>query len=322
MNRYIQFLCLAVLLAGTCTAQVGIGTANPVGILNVDILKDNPLPPTLSGSELKDDLIFRLNTNNEANLVIGGAPLNKEASLELNDPEKALLLNRVALQRILDAITVPSPRDGMIVYNTNTSDINGTGPGTSEGDVIPGTYLHMDDEWLRLVDNVGGGTSTASKIGSLISYMPNGTPGASASASEVADKMTGAGAFSLPLNQSVIIDNPGRYVFSFRLYGQMSNSGSIVTGQVCDDYYLYLFKKANGSSTEVLLSRIDMVVSKGSSNSGFATYFPVIQTPYLSSGDEVIIKIGRRPGATDWQLYGGANVNNANRTTFVYWKIL
>lgn len=103
-------------------------------------------------------------------------------------------------------------------------------------------------------------------------------------------------------------------MFSFRLYGGMS-----ITGQVCDDYYLYLFRKTG--STEVLLSRIDMVVGKGSSNSAYNTYFPIMQTPYLNLNDEVIIKIGRRNGAQNWTLRGSTNVNEANRTTFVYWKM-
>lgn len=296
MNRHIYFLCLAFLLAGTCTAQVGIGTTNPVGILNIDILKNNSPIPT--GSQLKDDLIFRLNTNNEANLVIGGEPLNKETSLELNAPDKALLLNRVALTDVSDINTVPSPRDGMMVYNTNAG-------GSGEEDVMPGTYLNMNNEWMRLTDYTASGTSTVSKIGALTGNV---------SATPVTNKTTGAGASQFPLSQSIIINNAGRYVFSFRLYGGMS-----ITGQVCDDYYLYLFRKTG--STEVLLSRIDMVVGKGSSNSAYNTYFPIMQTPYLNLNDEVIIKIGRRNGAQNWTLRGSTNVNEANRTTFVYWKM-
>ena len=296
MNRHIYLLCLAFLLAGTCTAQVGIGTTNPVGILNIDILKNNSPIPT--GSQLKDDLIFRLNTNNEANLVIGGEPLNKETSLELNAPDKALLLNRVALTDVSDINTVPSPRDGMMVYNTNAG-------GSGEEDVMPGTYLNMNNEWMRLTDYTASGTSTVSKIGALTGNVL---------ATPVTNKTTGAGASQFPLSQSIIINNAGRYVFSFRLYGGMS-----ITGQVCDDYYLYLFRKTG--STEVLLSRIDMVVGKGSSNSAYNTYFPIMQTPYLNLNDEVIIKIGRRNGAQNWTLRGSTNVNEANRTTFVYWKM-
>jgi hypothetical protein len=295
MNRYIYILCLAVLSTGICTAQIGIGTVNPVGILNVDILKNNS--PTPTGSQLKDDLIFRLNTNNEANLVIGGEPLNKEASLELNAPDKALLLNKVALTSVEDSSTVPSPRDGMMVYNTNAG-------GSGEEDVMPGTYLNMNKEWIRLADHIVSGTSTASKIGALTSNI---------SATPVTNKATGAGATTFILNQSIIINNAGRYVFSFRLYGGMS-----ITGQVCDDYYLYLFKKTG--ATEVLLSRIDMVVGKGSSSSTNNTYFPIMQTPYLNLNDEVIIKIGRRNGAQNWTLQGSATLI-ANRTTFVYWKM-
>ena len=294
MNRYIYFLCLAIFLAGTCTAQVGIGTGNPVGILNVDILKNNSLIPL--GSQLKDDLIFRLNANNEANLVVGGQPLNKETSLELNAPDKALLLNKVSLTGISDITTVPSPRDGMMVYNTNTG-------GSGEEEVTPGTYLNMDSKWTRFGAPTSG-TSTVSKIGVLT---------ANVSAGVVADKTIGTGAASFPLSQSIIISDPGQYVFSFRLYGPMAS-----TGQNCDDYYLYLFKKTN--STEVLLSMIDMVVGKGSSNSANNTYFPTMQTPYLSQNDEVIIKIGRRNGAPTWTLTGTTTVQ-ANRTTLVYWKI-
>lgn len=302
MNKYIQFLFFAILLAGTCTAQVGIGTVNPIGILNVDVLKNNSTTPT--GSQLKDDLIFKLNANNEANLVIGGEPLNKEASLELNAPDKALLLNRVALESASDNNTVPSPHDGMIVFNTNTA-------GSEEDDVSPGTYLNMNNEWLRLIDYEDSGTSTVSKIGALASNV---------SATPLTNITTGAGANLFPLDQSIIINDAGIYIFSFRLYGSMKTaSNTNNTGQVADDYYLYLFKKV--ADNEVLLSRVDMVVGKAASSSSNNTYFPIMYTPYLRVNDEIIIKIGRRNGALNWDLRGSTNKNEANRTTFVYWKI-
>lgn len=299
MNKYIQFLCLVVLSIGTCTAQIGINTENPIKIFNIDVLGNNPLFNPQASNNLKDDLIFRLNVNSEANLVLGGETLSteREASLELNDPNKALLLNRVSLKSVSDATTVTSPREGMMVYNTSTS-------GTEEEIVTPGIYLSMNRQWSRLRDKESTG-GTASKIGELAGN--NNQQYASGLLSDIG---TGAGATKLPLNGGdIVISEAGRYIFNFRLYGAIS--GTVVYG----DFYLYLFKQ-NGA-TEELLTSMNMIVVKGAGN--WATYTPVMVTPHLEAGDIIIIRFGR-VGATSWGLVKNPRTS-ANCTSFVYWKM-
>lgn len=298
MNKYILFFLLVFLSTDICTAQVGIGTENPIGLLNVDASKNNT--SSLLNVEFKDDLIFKLNINKEANLVIGGSPSEKETSLELNATNKALLLNRVALKSVSDKITITASRNGMLVYNTNTA-------GEHRDAVTPGSYINMNGEWLRLVDKASHETNiSASGIGELTTNVSVG---------EITDISTGAGAVEFPLYQNIVINEDGWYVFSFRLYGSQGSS----TSQSVDDYYLYLFKK-NGDSEE-LLNRIDMVIGRARSNSTYNTYFPIMHTPYLNVNDEIIIKMGRRYGADHWTLRGSSNKLEANRTSFVYWKI-
>lgn len=299
MKRYIQFLCFTVLSIGVCTAQVGINTKSPLNIFNIDVLGNNPVVNPQNSNNLKDDLIFRLNANSEANLVIGGETLSSvgRASLELNDPNKALLLNRVSLQSASDITTIASPRDGMIVYNTSAN-------GAGEDAVTPGIYLNMDQTWLRLMDTETAG-GTAAKIGELA-----GNNNQQYQAGALSDATTGANAVKLPIDGGdIVISEAGRYIFSFRLYGAMG--GTAVYG----DYYLYLFKQ-NGA-TEELLTSMRMIVVKGSG--AWATYTPVMVTPHLEAGDTIIVRFGR-VGSQTWGLVKNPRTT-ANRTSFVYWKM-
>ncbi|HEY0111112.1 MAG TPA: hypothetical protein VGB67_15845, partial [Fibrella sp.] len=63
-----------------------------------------------------------LGVHASAQVKIGNNPtvIDPDAVLELEHPNKALLITRVALTNTSDVTTIPSPTAGMVVYNTNS----------------------------------------------------------------------------------------------------------------------------------------------------------------------------------------------------------
>ncbi len=303
MNKYVTLLCLSLLSMTPCIAQIGIKTDEPIKILNVDTQGDNPSTNPQASDKLKDDLIFRLNKNSEANLVLGGEKLSSEteASLELNDPKKALLLNRVALTSVSDTTTVPLPRDGMIIYNTATDGAVGES-------VTPGTYMNVNKKWLRLVDKEivsGRQTSSIKNIAQTVKSTP------------LSDKDTGANAAKISVaDGDIIVPEAGRYLFVFRLYGSIDRN---VSSPQYSDYYLYLFKKKGGMGKEELMDKTRMTIVKA--NGLYGTYSPMLTTSYLDKGDAIIIRFGHIGADSKvWSLVSSTDMV-ANRTSFAYWLI-
>lgn len=74
-----------------------------------------------------------LSATTQAQLKLGNNPstIDPSSILELEHPNKALYLTRVSLLSTSDVATVPSPKAGMLVYNTNAaiSGMNATGAG-------------------------------------------------------------------------------------------------------------------------------------------------------------------------------------------------
>src|SRR2546425_13048962 len=66
-----------------------------------------------------------------AQVKIGTNPgtIDPSSVLELEGTNKAFYLNRVSLTSIGDIVTVPNPKAGMEVYNTNAAIAGGTGAG-------------------------------------------------------------------------------------------------------------------------------------------------------------------------------------------------
>src|ERR1700721_455773 len=63
---------------------------------------------------------------------LAGAPGNTSAILDLSDASNAhlgFLLTNVFLNSTTDNTTIPSPPDGLIIYNTNAGITNGFGKG-------------------------------------------------------------------------------------------------------------------------------------------------------------------------------------------------
>lgn len=301
MARILFLIVCSVIAIAALPAQVGINTVSPIGIFNIDALGNNPASNPHTSNRLNDDIIFRVNQNNEANLIVGGSTLSSasEASLELNETNKAMLLNRVSLSNAVDVTTVDSPQDGMIVYNTSTS-------GSDDDMVVPSVYMNQKKRWLKFSEYVESPAST-SKILTL-------------SANQTSTLLTnpdlGTGALSLRFNNlnEIPIAEDGRYIFTFRLYGGRSLNTASSYGY--GEYYLYLFRSNGGNET--LISKTQMAILEGYST--FYTYTPTLFTPFLSKGESVIVKIGHISNTRKWTLIAG-NHNVANHTSLVFWKL-
>jgi hypothetical protein len=91
----------------------------------------------------KSLLLFFLYKSIFAQVGIGTTTPNDNASLELGETNKGLVLNKVALSDI----TLPNPLTehvaGLMVYNTATA-------GTPPNNVTPGLYYNDGNSWLKL----------------------------------------------------------------------------------------------------------------------------------------------------------------------------
>src|SRR5687768_6966303 len=94
-----------------------------------------------------------------AQVKIGTNPGTIDASsiLELEATNKAFYINRVSLTSTSDVTTVPNPKAGMMVYNTNTSVSGGAGLYYFNGTMWVSTNAIgtvMSNAWL-LLGNAG-----------------------------------------------------------------------------------------------------------------------------------------------------------------------
>jgi hypothetical protein len=95
------------------------------------------------------------------NVGIGTNTPNSSALLDLNSSNKGILFPKVNLSGVNDATTITSPSTGLVIYNTNTSLVNGVGlyinSGTSSAPI-----------WDKLiVGTIGAG---ASSVGQIMRY--------------------------------------------------------------------------------------------------------------------------------------------------------
>lgn len=92
-------------------------------------------------------------TASQAQVKIGTNPsvIDPSAVLELEGTNKAFYINRVSLTSTSDVLTVPNPKAGFIVYNTNAG-ITGTG---STG---AGLYYYNGTNWVSTNNSVNVGS--------------------------------------------------------------------------------------------------------------------------------------------------------------------
>jgi hypothetical protein len=344
-------LCLAAMAAGMqlCAqnAKVGINTGNPQGIFHIDGQKDNNTVTPYNNN----DLLFRLNNNGEANLVVGGTSLSTagSASLELNDPNKAILLNRVALDTETgNPFTSASSREGMMVYNTN----------------IPGIFLNAGgswQQWIKIVDVAATtGNSNIMDIGYKANEngVPNSTTAQPPSDNSANVAQYTGGAISnvtpttctdgdpntntvlIPLRNAkadknaeaegtpdISIPENGRYVFAFRLYGAVNINGNNTAqttsvNSAYGNFHIYIINNTTGG--KLLNEKEIVMVRTGNTNARWTTYSFTMVTPLVKKGDKISIRVGQdqmsKARLALVAMPKGYDIT-CNRTSFTYWKL-
>ncbi|WP_223599067.1 hypothetical protein [Chryseobacterium sp. GVT01B] len=94
-----------------------------------------------------------INTNNP----------DPSAVLDINSANKGLLIPRVSLQSLTDGTTVPSPANGLFVYNTNSNLSSGTGLYTNSGTAVaPSWHTFLPYSVNYVLDNAYSTTATNS----------------------------------------------------------------------------------------------------------------------------------------------------------------
>ncbi len=120
MKKY--FLPLAIMACSLTYAQVGINTANPQGIFNIDGKKDNNATGIPTAVQQANDFVV----TEDGSVGIGTASPDLSSILELNvsqlasGKQKGFLGPRVALSVYNDSSTIPNPATGLLVYNLGT----------------------------------------------------------------------------------------------------------------------------------------------------------------------------------------------------------
>jgi len=120
-----------------------------------------------NGTTILSDLNFstsgttKMRIDENGNVGIGTSSPNSSALLDLNSSNKGILFPKVNLSGVNDATTITSPSTGLVIYNTNTSLVNGVGlyinSGTSSAPI-----------WDKLiVCTIGAG---ASSVGQIMRY--------------------------------------------------------------------------------------------------------------------------------------------------------
>ncbi len=80
-----------------------------------------------------------MSLNAQVAINTDGALPDNSAILDINAPDKGLLIPRVALTGTSDNTTIPSPATGLMIYNTQTTS-----------DVVEGFYYYDGSQWQRL----------------------------------------------------------------------------------------------------------------------------------------------------------------------------
>ena len=86
-----------------------------------------------------------------AQVKVGDNPatINPSAALEIESTNKGFLPSRVALTGLTDVATIPSPADGLVVYNTATA-------GTGDQAIVPGLHIFENGAWKKIINGDNG----------------------------------------------------------------------------------------------------------------------------------------------------------------------
>lgn len=290
---------LSIIVSASVEAQVGINTNNIQGVFHIDTRGNNPQSGVPLATELTDDVVVDKNTVSGLNLSIGGKiATNSSAQMALLETNKAILLNRVALNSLKDITTIPNPPTGTLVYNTATS-------GVYPDNIIPGYYYFNGIVWYKW--QYGQIDSELSQCDLLSNCISNSVPSFAGASSATQSTLADFG--------TIKIKEKGTYIFSLRLYGipTANSSGSTPSAFVRTIYYFYMMKNV---STKVNAIEINTTTFGGTAaNTHTATLQAV-----LDKDDVISFRLGHYSNTYGWQLVANP-VLRANKTSLIYWKI-
>jgi hypothetical protein len=302
IKYHIGFILLNMISCSLLQAQVGINTNNPQGVFHIDTKGNNPSIGIPSAAEMADDVIVDKNTVSGVNVSIGGkVPNNSSAQLSLLDPNKAILLNRVALTGLRDITTIPNPPAGMLVYNTATA-------GTYPNNITPGYYYFDGAVWYKwMYGEVGSELSQHDLIGTC-------------SSTSVASLNAAGAATTAALADfgTIKIKEKGVYIFSLRLYGVAIANGAGTFPPVFYRGIFYLYMMKNGS-TKLDAIEINVPYSGGSGASAHTA--TVTLQSLLNTDDVVTFRLAHYSSGYGWSLWSNGGGLIANKTSLIYWKI-
>ena len=138
MSRFITLLLGLVI---TLSAQnVGIGLPTPSARLHILV----PNGWTTNLLQVEEDGVGYpyLIVESGGSVGIGTLP-DPSAVLDINSANKGVLFPRVALTSAVDNTTIPSPAEGLTVYNTSYA-------GTGSDIITPGLYYWDGSRWTRM----------------------------------------------------------------------------------------------------------------------------------------------------------------------------
>ncbi|MDR4953622.1 hypothetical protein REB14_15695 [Chryseobacterium sp. ES2] len=132
-------MLLNVFLVSWLYSQVGINTANPQGIFHIDGSKDNPATGVPTALQQANDFVV----TPTGSVGVGTVSPDASAVLDLASSKKGFLLPRLSLQNLTDGTTVPSPANGLVVYNTNPAITGGLGLYYNNGTPAAPSWFRM-----------------------------------------------------------------------------------------------------------------------------------------------------------------------------------
>ncbi len=245
---------------------------------------------------------------------IGGVTvLNPSIQLELSDTDKGLLLNRVALTKLLQKSPVTEAVDGTLVYNTVLDEPN---------QLYPGVYVWRSNAWRRLVDeippkyislyyassNVVAGSASGSDQSSMVSMSFSSSRGGAA--------------------ENLILPESGSYAFNVKLYTTFSTAAGVSaipksSGKVVVYVGIWINNVLNDVS-EIFYTASPM--ANGTTNLNGSNLTNVILGCTGNVGDRVDIRLGYYPGSVSAGEYiksqYSSSVNpNSAATSMLFWKL-
>lgn len=300
MNMKYYILFMGIVCCSITNAQVGINTKNSQGVFHIDTRGNNPVSGTPTAAQMTDDIVVEKHSTAGINMSIGGkVGTNSSAQLALLDPNKAILLNRVALTGLKDITTIPNPQTGTMVYNTATA-------GTYPDNIVPGYYYFNGLVWYKWqYGQIDSELSSCDLLSNCVSVdVPSLGNAVSPMQSALADFGT------------IKIKETGIYIFSLRLYGRatVNSSGSKAPPFTRSINYLYMMKNV---STKVAAMEINVPLHLGDV---VAYTHTVSLQAVLNANDVITFRLGNYAGSYGWDLIANAGLR-ANKTSLIYWKI-